>query len=207
MSELFYKAMRCFGGVVFRVASDPIVLHRERADRPGAYLLAANHASVFDAALLIAATPRVIHWLSIVELFRHPFTRWFLSSMLALPLDRGRADTMTVRKLVKRLRAGKVAGLFPEGELRGGADSVLAGGRLKDGVAKLAELASVPVLPCVIVGGEKFYHWANWLPLFRTRWAVCYGEPIGLGPDGRDALVRKLEIALRALHEEVKAYV
>lgn len=207
MSEAFYKVVRFVGGTVFRVASRPLILHAERAAQPGPWLLAANHASPFDAALLIAATPRVIYWLSIVEIFRNPFTRWFLTAMLAVPLDRSRVDTVTVRKFVRNLRAGRVAGLFPEGGLRRDAESVLAGGALKDGVGKLAELARVPVLPCVIVGGERFRRWTSWLPLFRTRWAVAYGEPIALGPGGGAALVAELETALRALHEEVRSHV
>src|SRR5258708_14879646 len=101
MSELFYRAVRCVGGAIFRIASNPLILHAERARGPGAYLLAANHESPFDAPLLIAATPRVIHWLSIVEIFRHPAARWFLSSMGASPLDRSLFDTLTVSRIVR----------------------------------------------------------------------------------------------------------
>lgn len=209
MSELFYKVVRFTGRGVFRVASRPLILHRERAARPGAYLLAANHESAFDSALLIAATPRVIYWLSIVEIFRHPFARWFLSSMLAAPLDRSRTDTITTRRIARHLRAGRVVGLFPEGGLRTGEDSVLRGGKLKDGIARLAELARAPVLPCVVIGGSRFRSWQSWLPLFRTRWAVAFGEPLFLDPNldrptARAELLRRLEQSLRALHQEVR---
>ena len=212
MSELFYKSIRLLGSAVFRVASRPLILHPERAARPGAFLLAANHASPFDAALLIASTPRVIYWLSIVELFRHPFTRWFLSSMLAAPLDRSRVDTKTVRTIARHLRAGRVVGFFPEGGVRSGSESVLAGGELKEGVARIAELARVPVLPCVVLGGEKFSTWTNWLPLFRTRWAVAFGEPIELprGDDRETArrdFLHALEQALRKLRDEIHDHV
>jgi 1-acyl-sn-glycerol-3-phosphate acyltransferase len=212
VSEAFYNTIRLVGGAVFRVASRPLILHPERAARPGAYLLAANHESPFDAALLIAATPRVIYWLSIVELFRNPFTRWFLSSMLAAPLDRSRVDSTTVRTIARHLRAGRVVGLFPEGGVRTGDASVLAGGSLKDGVARIAELARVPVLPCVVLGGRKFHRWPNWLPLFRTRWAVAFGEPIELPRGGdreaaRRDFIRELEHALRRLRDEIQAHV
>ncbi len=173
-------------------------------------MLAANHASPFDSALLIAATPRVIYWLSIVELFRNPFTRWFLSSMLAAPLDRSRADTATVRSIVRHLRAGRVVGLFPEGGVRADNESVLRDGAIKDGIAKLAEVARVPVLPCVVAGGEKFHRWTSWLPLFRTRWAVAFGEPIEMRRDGdreaaRAELLATLTGALRGLRSEIEA--
>lgn len=211
MSVLFYRAVRLVGSAIFRVASRPLVLHRERAARPGAFLLAANHESPFDAPLLIAATPRVIYWLSIVEIFRHPFARWFLGSMLASPLDRSRADPLTVRKIARHLRAGRVVGLFPEGGVMRGADSVLHGGPLKDGIARLAELAGVPVLPCVVLGGGQFHRWTSWLPLFRTRWAVAFGEPLSLNSHrdravARAELLAAVERSLRELHEEVRAH-
>ena len=212
MSEVFYKTIRLLGSAVFRIASRPLILHPERAAQPGAFLLAANHESPFDAALLIAATPRVIYWLSIVELFRHPFTRWFLSSMLAAPLDRSRADTTTVRIIARHLRAGRVVGLFPEGGVRTDNASVLASGLLKDGVARIAELARVPVLPCVVLGGRKFHRWTNWLPLFRTRWAVAFGEPIDIPrssdrESARRDFTHALEQALRRLHDEIHDHV
>jgi 1-acyl-sn-glycerol-3-phosphate acyltransferase len=212
VSELFYQSIRAFGRVVFRVASRPLILHRERAARPGAYLLAANHESPFDAALLIAATPRVIYWLSIVEIFRPPFARWFLTSMLAAPLDRTRADTATVRRVTRQLRAGCVVGLFPEGSMRTGPESVLAGGALRDGVARLAELERVPVLPCVVLGGGKFHRWPSWLPLARTRWAVAFGEPLDFPRSvdretARRIFTAQIEAALRQLRDEIQAHV
>ena len=84
MSELFYRTVRSVGSAIFRLASAPRVLHAERAPRTGAYLLAANHTCAYDAPLLIAVNPRMIHWLSIVEIFRHPLSRWFLNAFGAL---------------------------------------------------------------------------------------------------------------------------
>ena len=211
MSAPFYRAVRLVGTAIFRVASHPLILHRKRAACPGAYLLAANHESPFDAALLIAATPRIIHWLSIVELFRHPFTRWFLSSMLAAPLDRSRPDSTTVRVLLRHLRAGCVVGLFPEGQLRPGEASVLHGGELSESVVRLAEIARVPVLPCVVLGGHAFARWPAWLPLFRTRWVVAFGEPLTLRADLDRAAARRILLAeftrsLRQLHSEAQPH-
>jgi 1-acyl-sn-glycerol-3-phosphate acyltransferase len=192
MNRSFYRAVRAIGTPVFQVASRPTVLHRERAEMPGGWLLAANHESPFDPALLIATTPRVIHWLSIVEIFQHPLSRWFLTAMGALPLDRSRPDSTTVHRAVRLLRDGEVVGIFPEGGLQRGA--------LKEGAARLAQIAGVPVVPCAIAGSARFSRWQSWLPLRRTRWAVAYGEPIApaenLGAD--------LSRALAALQEEVR---
>lgn len=212
MSELFYRTVRALGSAIFRVASTPRVLHAERAPRTGAYLLAANHTCAYDAPLLIAANPRMIHWLSIVELFRHPLSRWFLHSFGALPLDRSKADTVTVRRLTRLLKEGRVVGIFPEGGMRHEAASVLEAGEIEAGVCKLAQLSGVPVLPCVVLGAEKFRRWTSWLPGARTRWAVAFGEliPPRTQPDcmtARRAMAEEITRALRTLRAEVAGYV
>ena len=212
MTELFYRTVRAIGRAVFYLASTPRVLHAERAPRRGAYLLAANHTCAYDAPLLIAANPRMIHWLSIVELYRHPLSRWFLKAFGVLPLDRTKADTATVRKMTRLLKAGRIVGIFPEGGVRHDEDSVLHSGSIESGVCKLAQLAGVPVLPCVVLGAEKFRRWTSWLPGARTGWAVAFGEliqPRAL-PDraaARAAMAEEITLALRALHAEAAAYV
>ena len=212
MSETFYRAVRFVGRGVFRAASTPRVLHAERARRPGAYLLASNHESVFDAPLLVAANPRVIYWLSIREIFRNPAARWFLSSMNASPLDRGKVDTVTVRTIVRHLRRGRVVGIFPEGGVKTGEDSALKQGSIHEGVCRLAMLARVPVLPCVVSGGREFNRWTRWLPGAGTRWAVAFGEPIFPREDrSRDsackAMAEEITLALRALSDEAMPHV
>ena len=212
MSEFFYRTVRMIGRAVFSLASAPRVLHIERAPRRGAYLLAANHICAYDPPLLIAVNPRMIHWLSIVELYRHPLSRWFLNAFGALPLDRSKADTATVRRMTRLLKAGRIVGIFPEGGVRHDEDSVLHSGSIESGICRLAQLAGVPVLPCVVLGAEKFRCWTSWLPGARTRWAVAFGEPIPprLTPDratARAAMAEEITHAMRALHAEVEAYV
>lgn len=212
MSELFYRTVRMIGSAIFYQASSPRVWHADRMPVTGAYLLAANHTCAYDAPLLIAVNPRMIHWLSIVELFRHPLSRWFLTSFGALPLDRSKVDTVTVRKLTRLLKDGKIVGIFPEGRMRFDEDSVLASGGIDSGVCKLAQLAGVPVLPCVVLGAEKFRRWTSWLPWAKTRWAVAFGEliPPRTEPNraaARAAMAEEITLALRALRSEVAGYV
>jgi 1-acyl-sn-glycerol-3-phosphate acyltransferase len=177
----------------------------------GAYLLASNHESVFDAPLLVASNPRVIYWLSILEIFRNPAARWFLSSMNASPLDRSRVDTVTVRAIIRHLRHGRVVGIFPEGGLKTGEDSALKHGSIHEGVCRLAILARAPVLPCVVSGGSAFNRWTRWLPGAGTRWAVAFGEPIfppeDRGQNSSKAMAEEITLALRALSNEVKVHV
>lgn len=208
----FYRTVWWLGYPHLRVASRPRVLHPARARHPGGYLLAANHVSPFDAMLLMAATPRMIWWLSIVEFFRRRWSRAFLTALGAMPLDRGRADPRTVRRVVAHLRAGRVVGIFPEGRLRTGEDSVLRGGAIDEGVCRLAGLANVPIVPCVVLGGERFWRWRAWVPGARTRWTVAFGEPLAFPATGPGdvraraaAMAGELADRLRALAEEARA--
>lgn len=205
----FYRAVWLLGYPHLRLASRLRVLHRERARRPGGYLLAANHASPFDAPLLMAVAPRMIWWLSIVEFFRRRWSRAFLTALGAMPLDRSRPDPGTVRRVVGHLRAGHVVGIFPEGRLRPGENSVLRGGELDPGVCRLAGMAGVPIIPCVVLGGEQFRRWRAWVPGAGTRWTVAFGEPLwfpaGPGDDTRaraEAMTAKLAEQLQALAAE-----
>lgn len=132
--------------------------------------------------------------------------------MGALPLDRAKRETATMLRVARRLRAGGVVGLFPEGGVRADAASVLHDGAIRDGIARLAEIADVPVIPAVVLGGAKFSRWPSWLPLRRTRWAVGFGEPLFFRRDmdretARSTLVLELQTALRELAAEMRAHV
>jgi 1-acyl-sn-glycerol-3-phosphate acyltransferase len=213
MSDVMYKWVVRIGYHAFWVSSRPIVLHRDRiAHRDGPYILAPNHLSPYDVPCLMAQMPRrkLLDFVSITELFQNRLTAWFLRSVNAFPLDRSRADSPTVRIILDRLARGRIIAMFPEGGFRSEASSVLNGGEIKPGVAKLAQLAGVPVIPCVIVGTKAYSKPASWLPLKRVRYGVAYGEPLYVSKEREDAEARErflleLKRAYRLLHAELLA--
>lgn len=210
MSDTYYNIVWALGTHAFWVSSRSTVLHRERLKRPGAYILASTHLSPFDVAVLIAKSPRKLDWVSIVEVFRKPFTRWFYGSMNAFPLDRSKPDSPTVRVILDRLARGRVIAMFPEGNIRTLETSVLGGGNFKPGVARIAQLADVPVIPCVVLGTDAYLRVLSWLPIKRVRYGINIGEPLAVRKDleKHEAVTDFLE-RLRAsylqLHEELKA--
>lgn len=206
MSNWYYNVVWCACWPAFGVSSSPIVLHRERGRRAGAFLLASNHLSPLDVPCLMKETGRAIDFVSIVEVFRNPLIGWFYGHMGAFPLDRSRVDTGTTRTIIERLRRGRVVGIFPEGAVQSDETSVLNGGRLKPGVLRLAKLADVPIVPVVIVGTRAYHRIWNWLPLRRVRYGVNFGEPIEANADeGLPELEARLRAAYQSLHEELKA--
>src|SRR5438105_14398105 len=115
MSDLFYTLIRTVGRHIFWVNSRPLVLHRQRLGRPGPFIVAANHQSPFDVALLIRHSPRHLDFVSVTEVFAKPFVGWFYGSLNTFPLDRSRPDVPTVRTILDRLNGGRAVAMFPEG--------------------------------------------------------------------------------------------
>ena len=208
MSDIFYRRLRTLGWPLIFGASQQLVLHEERARLAGGCLLAANHHSFYDAMLLVGTTTREIDWLSIVELFQNPWQRWFMRGINCLALDRSRKDTATTREIVRRLQAGRVVGMFPEGTIRRGRDSVVYGGEIDAGIVRLAEMSGRPILPVVILGSGQFSEVKAWLPGAGTRIGVNYGEPITLRRDvprtkAREEMAGRLNEAFVALFSEL----
>jgi 1-acyl-sn-glycerol-3-phosphate acyltransferase len=208
-----YKWVVRIGYHAFWVSARPVVLHRERvAEMDGPYILAPNHLSPYDVPCLMAEMPRwkLLDFVSITELFQNRLSAWFLRSVNAFPLDRSRADSPTVRIILDRLARGRIIAMFPEGGFRSAANSVLSGGDIKPGVAKLAQLSGAAVVPCVILGTKAYSRPASWLPLKRVRYGVIYGTPLRVRTDLEEAEARaefllELKRAYRSLHAELLA--
>ncbi len=183
MKEWFYYLVYFIGCQPMWLTGSPLLLHRDRSRRKGPYILVCTHFSPYDVAILIYHTPRVLDFVSVVEVFRHPLSRWFLSNMGSFPLDRWKPDSGTVRTIIDRLKANRVVAMFPEGNLRTEETSVLNGGKLKAGVGRIAKMAGVPILPCVLVGSRAYHSWKNWMPFKRIKYGLIYGEPFEVATD------------------------
>lgn len=208
MSDVYYNVVHAVGSAIFWGTSRPTILHRDRVNRPGAFILASTHLSPFDVPLLVRHAPRKLDFVSIVEVFRNPFVAWFYGSMNAFPLDRSKPDSPTVRIILDRLARGRVVAMFPEGNIRRLEDSVLNGGRMRPGAARLAQMANVPVLPAVVLNSEVYKKISAWLPFRHIRYGVIYGEPILIQTDlekteAAKILEAELKAAFIQLHREL----
>jgi 1-acyl-sn-glycerol-3-phosphate acyltransferase len=202
MGDLFYKFFRFAFTPPFWVSSDPLVVNAGVTARRSPYILAANHQSPYDIPVLIRHCRRAIDFVSIVEVFRTPFLGWFYGHMNAFPLDRSKPDSPTVRTILSRLKQGRAVGMFPEGRFRTGRDSVVYTRRIRPGIGRIATLANVPVIPCIILGAEAYSRFDSWLPRKQTRYGVQFGEPIDPSI-GAEAIEAKLVDELVRLHGEL----
>lgn len=195
--------------MLFSVIARTRVLHPENMAVKGPVLLASNHISHFDPPVLTRIFGRKIDWLAMAELFQHPVAAWYFRKVDAFPADRFNHDPLAVRTALKRLSMGRVVGIFPEGGLRSGPTSMLEGAEIQPGAASLAMMAGVPILPCALVGSDRFYD-----PKCLRRWRsvplyVNFGQPLLPKPDlpkskARQELSQRLGETIRSLYCELK---
>ncbi|MGN6504717.1 MAG: lysophospholipid acyltransferase family protein [Tepidisphaeraceae bacterium] len=204
MSDRFYNLVWHLGHPVFWMSSRPRVIGGEVTRRAGPFIVAATHTSPYDIPLLMRHCARPIDFVSITEVFQNPWVAWLYGSMNAFPLDRSRRDPATVRTILHRLAAGRVIGMFPEGGFRRGEQSVVQSCRIKPGIGRIATLANVPVIPCVIDQSIAYARVSSWLPIRRVRYGIAFGEPI-LPDRSPDLLEARLIDTFVQLHGQLIA--
>src|SRR3984893_13378239 len=162
------RAAALFMKALFGYSSRVRGIGLEITERAGGFLLASNHISHFDPFIISSVVRRKIDWMAMAEFFPLPIVGFFLGAVDAFPADRHRADRKTIRTAIERLKNGRIVGVFPEGGIRDGERSLLEGAPLRPGATPLAHMASVPILPCVIVGSDRLYSAKRWVPLRRA---------------------------------------
>lgn len=109
----------------------------------GRLILACNHISFADPAVLISCFPYSIHFIAKSELFENPITAFFLSNLNAFPVRRGLSDRDAIKYACDILGKDKILGIFPEGRRVRSAVPEKA----KRGVAFIARRTGADVLP------------------------------------------------------------
>lgn len=185
----FTRATNVFGRTVLRCFTRVHVEGLEHIPRHGALILASNHISNADAALvacwLTPALGRPIHWMGKAEALEWPVAGWFLRQNGVFGIHRGAADIEAFRLARSVLTDGRVLGTFPEGTRSPTGALQLA----KEGVTLLALRTGAPILPIGCAGTDRF--WPRGQLLWRPggRIALRVGEPFTIerrvGPDGR----------------------
>jgi 1-acyl-sn-glycerol-3-phosphate acyltransferase len=209
MKTAAYHAGKFLVRFVFGCVARIQVTGRENARCANGFLLASNHISHFDPFLIGLTVRRKIDWMTMAEFFRPPALGFFLRSIDAFPAERDRADLKTIRTAIDRLKSGRIVGIFPEGGIRDGARSLLEGAPLRPGVATLAQIADVPVVPCVILGTDRFYSKKQWVPFRRTPVWITFGKPISASPElkksrARERIESELAAAFKNLYGELR---
>lgn len=139
---------------------------RKRGMLSGKYLVAANHASLLDAVILINAFwERRLTFVAMEELFNLKCGKFF-SMIGCIPINRENVSVQTFKMVEEQLYRGHVVGVFPEGGLET-ENSIKA---FKSGIALMAAMSGADIIPTYIVKRTSKWH----------RQVVLIGEKIKL---------------------------
>jgi len=149
----------------------------ENIPREGPFIVAANHASYMDHPIILSVIVphinRKVHFLAKKEHFDNPLKAAWHRYAGAIPLDREEGGKEALRWAVKALKERKIIAIHPEGT------RTLTGKlqKAKTGVARLALLAKVPVIPIGLTGTFEILPKGKYLPKLK-RAAMSIGKPM-----------------------------
>ena len=174
----------------------------------GAAVLVCNHVSFVDAVLLMAASPRPIHFVMDRRIFKIPVLGWIFRMGKAIPIasraEDPRAYEAAFEAAAKVLRSDNLLAIFPEGGLtRDGELKAFKGGIMKilDGAARDNLTVSVVPMALTNLWGSVFSRATHATALtkpfrrgFFSRVGLNVGAP--LAPD---------QVQPKLLHDHISA--
>jgi 1-acyl-sn-glycerol-3-phosphate acyltransferase len=138
-------------------------------DKP--FIVAANHTSLLDPPIVGAACNRyIVYFMVKQELFEMPVIRHWSKSVNCIPVRRGDNSIKGLRETLKKIKEGKVVGIFPEGTRS--VDGELR--EAKVGTGFLIAMAKVPVVPIYVYGTAEAFPKGK-----KVKWGTRVGALIG----------------------------
>jgi len=142
-----YTLSKLIGHIFFRYR----VIHPERMIQTGPVILAMNHQSYLDPPLAGIACKRPIYFLARKSLLNVPILGRILPKLNVIPVDQEGMDRGALKALLRILRAGEGALVFPEGArtLHGNLQPALPG------LGFIIAKTRAPVVPMRIFGSRE----------------------------------------------------
>ena len=175
--RFFFGLIRVIFGLAFRYKAydlDPIKAQLEGRG----FIIAGNHRDYFDPLFVMSVMrPRPVRYIAKEEFFTmSPLIARLTSWLGVFPVKRGASDMTAIKRSVRMLKRGEILGIFPEGTRIRFKDQEVT---YHEGVALIASLAKVPVVPVHLWNtdkikppGSRFFHF--------PRITLRFGEPISI---------------------------
>lgn len=144
-------------------------------------ILAGNHRSYLDPLFILSVLrPRPVRFMGKEEFFEiHPVISRMAAWVGAYPIKRNTADMTAVKRTIRMLKRGELVGIFPEGtRIRFAGQEVIN----HQGIALIAIMADVPVIPVHLWGTEKICPEGK--RFFRTpKISLRFGQPLRINDE------------------------
>jgi 1-acyl-sn-glycerol-3-phosphate acyltransferase len=190
-----YHLSRLVGRLFFRLR----VVHRERMLQSGPVILAMNHQSYLDPPLAGITCDRAVYFLARRTLLEERLLGWLLPKLNVIPVNQEGIDRSALKVLIRVLKAGNAALVFPEG-------SRTVDGSLQPaepGLGLVIAKTLAPVVPMRIFGAHEALPRGDgglhFVPI-----TIVVGEPIlftaaDLNPPGKDLYKRLSQRVMDAI--------
>lgn len=166
---MFYKfAFKLVNALIILLNGKINVEDKEKLP-DGNFILAGPHLTWWDPLVFaIAARPKEYMFMAKKELFHNRFFAWILRKVNVFPVDRDNPAPSSIKVPVKALKTtDKGLIMFPSGTRHSS--------ELKGGIALIAKMAKVPIVPVVYHGPVSFKDL-----LKRQKMTVTFGEAIDI---------------------------
>jgi 1-acyl-sn-glycerol-3-phosphate acyltransferase len=190
-SVIWYQLIKYLIGTLALVIFGWRATGQRNMPRSGGVLLVSNHLSYLDVFFLGIPLGRPLNFVARSTLFV-PVLAFLMRSVGSFPIQREGIGASGVKETLRRLRAGGIVTLFPEGTRS--ADGEL--GPLKSGIAVLVTRAAVPVVPVGLAGTYEIWPRSRRIPVPHSI-RIHYGPPIlpedmsGMETEAITALIRE----------------
>lgn len=175
--QLIRPALRAVFRMVFHVLGRVKITGIENVPFNQAYIVAANHISIFDPPLLGAFWPEPPEVIGASDVFERKgqglLVRWYG----VIPVHRGDYDRTLLETIINVLKSGRPLVILPEG----GRSHETAMHRAKPGIGYIIEHTNMPVLPVGIVGTTDDF-WQRAKRGEKPQLEVRIGKPIHFPP-------------------------
>src|SRR6201981_1651775 len=176
----------------------------EHVPARGGALLVPNHASIVDAALVIAATDRPIRFRMFKDFYEHALMKPFAQTMGVIPISSQQGPREMIhalREATKALQDSELVCIFPEGQMTRIGQMM----PFLRGMERILKGLEVPVIPMHIdgiwgsifsfSGGKFFWKWPRRIP-YPVR--VTFGKPLPATVTSTEARQAVLELGAEA---------
>lgn len=189
--------LRFFLRLLLRLLAQVELIGSEHVPLSGGYVIASNHIGRLDAALVyyVLDTNNII--MLVAEKYKkYALTRWLTRAVNGIFVNRFAPDVRALREAMKRLKAGGILAIAPEGT-RSKSGALL---EARPGGIYLAWKAGVPILPVALTGCEDAVVVQRLKHFKRLKIKVVIGKPFALptGINGKDR-----DVALQEYTDEV----
>ena len=176
---MFLRTIRAIFRVVLKLAARVTMIGFENLPPEGGAIVVSNHIGRLDAMVGVIISEREDIILMIADKYHKvPLWRWLGNNLDAIWLDREEVDFRSLREVFKRLKAGGLLGIAPEGTRS-------RHGRLQrghSGAVTIALKSGAPLMPIAYWGGEKVKAYMK--RLRRTPFHLNAGQPFRIVTEG-----------------------